>query len=49
MKPFREGLNTMFARACQVARLVPNNAHQGYARRKAGTLKSVGYLFPGAA
>jgi len=49
MKPFREGLNMMFARLRQVATLAPNNAHQGYARRKTGTLKSVGYLFLGAA
>ena len=26
-----------------------NNAHQGYARRKAGILKSVGYFFVCAA
>lgn len=37
----------MFACNCQVATLRCNNAHQGYARRKAGTLKSVGYLFLG--
>jgi hypothetical protein len=39
----------MFARNHLVATLDRNNAHQGYARRKAGTLKSVGYLFLGAA
>lgn len=39
----------MFACNCQVATLHHNNAHQGYARRKAGTLKSVGYLFLAAA
>ena len=39
----------MFACRHLVAKLRRNNAHQGYARRKAGTLKSVGYLFLEAA